>query len=349
VIKYKLASFNRRSENVRILPAIITELKFSSIERHIFAAHFVETADNASLEDRPKALDGLSVNCSDDILAFGVVNDAMRIFAVKTLVATPLIRAKQADFVRDGFADERGESVGSDIRDHARNHISLAADDADDRRFAGTDAAGSPAATAFIPMPVFSQAADERFIDFDNSAEFIDVLHESGSDLVAHEPCGFIGTEAHVAIKLQGAHAFLANEHEVNDAIPVAQRLIGVFEDGSSDNGEPIAIRCACPALPMEGFIGRSVIEIWIAATRATDTFWPATCNKIRATRGLIGEQFFELSRRKLMDWLWLLCSGHWVPHPCDERRMACLETFVKSGIFAQIRTLPAPSELPPF
>jgi hypothetical protein len=43
-----------------------------------------------------------------------------------------------------------------------------------------TDAAGSTAAAALIPMPVFGQSANESFIDFDNSAELIDVLHESG-------------------------------------------------------------------------------------------------------------------------------------------------------------------------
>jgi hypothetical protein len=73
----------------------------------------------------------------------------------------------------DGFADEGGESAGSNIRDHARNHIALPADGADDWRFAGTNAASPAASAAFIPMPVFSQAADESFIDFDNAAELI--------------------------------------------------------------------------------------------------------------------------------------------------------------------------------
>jgi hypothetical protein len=69
-----------------------------------------------------------------------------------------LISAKQAAFMGDGFANERGESIGIDIRDHARNDIPLAADRPDDRRFAGTNAACSAASAPFIPMPVFGQA-----------------------------------------------------------------------------------------------------------------------------------------------------------------------------------------------
>jgi hypothetical protein len=148
----------------------------------------VECADDVALENQPEAFDGLSVDCADNILAFGVVNNAMRIFAVKTPVATPLIGAKQTDFMGDGFANEGGQSVGIDIRNYARNHIALAADRADDWSFAGTNAASSPAATAFIPMSVFGQAANESFIDFNNAAKLINVFHKSDADAVTHIP-----------------------------------------------------------------------------------------------------------------------------------------------------------------
>ena len=86
----------------------------------------MERADHAALEDRPEAFDGLSMDRANDILTSGMVNDAVRIFAVKPLVAGPLVRAKQADLVGDGFANECGESIGTDICDYARNHIALA-------------------------------------------------------------------------------------------------------------------------------------------------------------------------------------------------------------------------------
>jgi hypothetical protein len=91
------ASLNRRAGDVRVL-----------------------TANKTALENRPEAFDGLSVNCAHNILPFGVVNNAMRIFTIEPLVANPLIGAKQADFVGDGFADERGESGGIHVRDHAQ-------------------------------------------------------------------------------------------------------------------------------------------------------------------------------------------------------------------------------------
>ena len=91
------ASPDRRSENVRVLPIVISELELGNVQRHIFAAHFVEGADHATLEDRPETLDGLSVNRADDVLTSGVINDAMRILAVKMPVTRILIGAKQAE------------------------------------------------------------------------------------------------------------------------------------------------------------------------------------------------------------------------------------------------------------
>jgi len=49
-----LAANNCRAEYVGVLPIIVTELKLRNIQRHIFGANFVETADDAALEDAPK-------------------------------------------------------------------------------------------------------------------------------------------------------------------------------------------------------------------------------------------------------------------------------------------------------
>jgi hypothetical protein len=89
-----LASFDRRSENVRVLPVIITELEFGNIERHVFPAHFVECTDHAALENRPETLDGLSVDRSDDVLAPGMVNSGMGEVFAKAFVAGPLVSAE---------------------------------------------------------------------------------------------------------------------------------------------------------------------------------------------------------------------------------------------------------------
>jgi hypothetical protein len=96
-----------------------------NIERHIFAAHFVERADHAALEDRPEPLNGLSVDSSDDILPSRMVNGSVRVILVERIVAWILISAKQADPMRHRFADEGGECGGIHVCDHARNHIAL--------------------------------------------------------------------------------------------------------------------------------------------------------------------------------------------------------------------------------
>src|ERR1700730_2216109 len=75
-IEHRLGPARRE---LRVLPVVVTELKFRDIERHIFPAHFVEPTDHAALEDRLESFDGLSVDSTDNLLAFGVINDAMDI------------------------------------------------------------------------------------------------------------------------------------------------------------------------------------------------------------------------------------------------------------------------------
>jgi hypothetical protein len=69
-----LASPDRRPEDIRVPPVVIAELELGNVKRHIFAAHFVECAYYAALEDRPESLNGLSVNRADDILTPRMVN-----------------------------------------------------------------------------------------------------------------------------------------------------------------------------------------------------------------------------------------------------------------------------------
>ena len=86
-MNYLSTSLNRRSEDVRVLPVVVTELELGDIERHIFAAHFVECADYAALEDRPESFNGLSVDCADDILTARMVNGRVWIILVERVVA----------------------------------------------------------------------------------------------------------------------------------------------------------------------------------------------------------------------------------------------------------------------
>jgi hypothetical protein len=239
-----------------------------------------------------------------------MVNNAMRVFTIEALVSGPLIGAKQADFMGDGFADERGESIGSDVRNYPRDHISLATNGTHDWRFARTYAACSSPSATFIPMPVFGQAADESFIDFDDSAELINILHESHADLVAHKPSGVIRTEAHVAIDLQSAHAFLARKHEMDHAEPLPQRLVRVLENRSGDVGKAVAVWCALFALPMP-FARRKIVNSGVTATRAANALGPAARDQVSLASVFVWKRFLELGDGQLMNWLWLFAVRH--------------------------------------
>src|SRR6266487_4174617 len=103
------ASFNRRSEDVRVLTVIVAELELSNIERHVLAADLVKRAEHAALEDRPEALNRIRVNRADNIFVRGVIDDFMlREDFVEVFVTDPMIGHEQTDLVRDGLANEFG-------------------------------------------------------------------------------------------------------------------------------------------------------------------------------------------------------------------------------------------------
>jgi hypothetical protein len=96
------------------------------------------------------------MDCANDILPSGMVNGSMWEIFIEAPISGPLIGAKQADFVGDGFSHDGVKRCGLDVCDHAGRDISLAADGAYDWRFAGADSSRSTAA-AFIPMPIFAK------------------------------------------------------------------------------------------------------------------------------------------------------------------------------------------------
>src|SRR5216683_3156423 len=113
------------------------------------------------------------------------------------LVPDPLIGAEQADFCRDGLANEFREGSSADVLDDACHHVTLAADCASDSGLAGTDASSSTAA-ALVPMPVLGLAADERLVNFNDPHELLKILlGQPGTNAMTHIPSRLIGAEAH--------------------------------------------------------------------------------------------------------------------------------------------------------
>ena len=76
------------------------KFEFRNIEGQIFAADFVEGSDNATLQQRPKTVDSLSVNDAIDVLPGAVANrSVLTEFSVRPI----FVGRNQADFVRDCF------------------------------------------------------------------------------------------------------------------------------------------------------------------------------------------------------------------------------------------------------
>jgi len=112
------------SEDVRVPPIVVAELELRDVERHVFGADFVEGADNAALEDRPEAFNRVRVDRTDNVLAFGMINDAMRELFTERPITSPCVSAEQTDFLRNRAAHESGEGRGIDVLDNARHDLS---------------------------------------------------------------------------------------------------------------------------------------------------------------------------------------------------------------------------------
>jgi hypothetical protein len=63
-----LASADSCSQYILTEAIVIAKLKLRDIERHILFADLVERADDATLEDRPAAINRLSVDRADNVV-----------------------------------------------------------------------------------------------------------------------------------------------------------------------------------------------------------------------------------------------------------------------------------------
>lgn len=297
----KSNALNCRSKNVGVKAVIVAELKFRDVQRHVLGADLVERADNASLEDAPKALNRLSVNRADNILMFCVVNRRMRIRLVETLVADPLVGAEQANLLRHGLVNEGDQRGGADVINNAGDHVALAADSASNNRLAGSGRTGL--AVALNPVTVLGFAADECFVNFDDAAKLGFRFDQRRTDFVAHGMRRPVVAEAHDALNLEGANPLLACQHQMGDAEPVAERFVRVLKDGARNVREAIAsVRSALVALPLEGH-GADRKHFGVAAARADHAIRPTACDQVSLASFLIGKRRFELSDSHLVNW----------------------------------------------
>ena len=80
-----LASAYRRSEDVRVHAVIVAELELRDIQREVLFADFVESADHATLNQRPETFDSVGVDSADNVFVLGVIDGFVRIFFPRCL------------------------------------------------------------------------------------------------------------------------------------------------------------------------------------------------------------------------------------------------------------------------
>src|SRR6266852_6599937 len=125
------------AKDVRIVPIIVAEFEFSDVQRQVFAADLVKAAHDAAFQERPKAVDRLSVHDAINILPSGMAHKAMVIVFPEVGIAGVLIGSDQAHLFGDGLTNKNVKCLGIGAVNHASNDIALTADSADDCRFAG--------------------------------------------------------------------------------------------------------------------------------------------------------------------------------------------------------------------
>src|SRR5436853_871786 len=91
------ATCYRSLENFRVVAIVVTELEFRDVQRQVLFADLVERADDAALQQRPEAVNGLRVHHAVNVFAARVVHDLMREALAQLAVAFVFIGRDQAD------------------------------------------------------------------------------------------------------------------------------------------------------------------------------------------------------------------------------------------------------------
>jgi hypothetical protein len=160
-------------------------------------------------------------------------------------------------------------------------------------------------------MAVLGFAADERLIHFCNAYELAEIsIRQASPDTVAHGLRRAVAARDDRAVNLENGNSFLAGEYEVNDAEPLAERILCVLENRTDQHREAVG----CPffrtliALPIE--CHGAVFARLSPAAGASDTLRPAARRQISATSILSGERRLPLAICHLMDALFGLGHG---------------------------------------
>lgn len=137
------------TEDIGVVPVVVAELKLRNVKRQIFSPNFVECAHDAALDERPKAVDCLSVDRADNVFATTMPNVAMReLFEPE--VGRVFVGREQINLGRYRFTNEALQRCGIGVADHASDHVALPANSASNDLLADA----TRALDFLVPMPV---------------------------------------------------------------------------------------------------------------------------------------------------------------------------------------------------
>jgi len=320
------ASSYSAAEDVRILAIVETKLKFGEIQRQIFLADVVVCADDSTLQKTPKVIDIRGMNLAAHILARAVANELVRIIGSQIHVTVGFIGRDQINSVADGLAHESVQRAFIGALDHPANHVTLAADCADDWSLA---CGATSDIRALVGVFVLFFSAHERLVYFDDAHQLLKfgIVHR-GAQAMAHEPSGAVRAASDHPMDLQGTDALLGSEHQVQNLEPDQQFVIRILENRAADERETVVF--AGLAEPVEG-PRVQLIDGGIAATRTLHAIRPAMFHQVSLAGQFIWKEGVKSRKCHLANKLWFV----FLPRHVHEKRIAQMDPRVKSGTIA--------------
>jgi hypothetical protein len=288
----------RCPEDVIVMAVVILELRLSDVQGEVLGRNLVVAANDGPLEQTPEALNRVRVDSADNVLLFAVNHRAVREMLVQMGVTVMVIGRQQGNLIAANEVDELFKAVVVSAINHTGHHVAFTLNSANDNGFprAGT--------LLVFNVPVAVITANIGFVHFHDTHQLAKLfVRQPSANAVTHVPSGLVAAKAHRTHDLEGANAFFGSQHHVNDPKPVPKIFVGVLENGPGDNREPVALRTALMALPMEGK-GQGV-DLGIAAARAFNgPRRPAVAHQIGLAGLLGGEGGFPLGNGHLVDFL---------------------------------------------
>lgn len=133
----------------------------------VLFANLMKSANDATLNHRPKAVDGIGMNRPTDIFALAMMDNTMIAPGIKMPVTGVIIGRDQADFVRNGLIHEAIKGLGVNIINDLSHDLATSTNSPDNRSLA----TGATAPASLVLMLVLGFAAYKGFVNFHKANE----------------------------------------------------------------------------------------------------------------------------------------------------------------------------------